>query len=64
MIELGFLYAYRTGWKISTASIIAGSFTAVALALIGVLWYKEEITPVNIAGIILSTVGVALVSLK
>jgi uncharacterized membrane protein len=64
MIELGFLYAYRTGWKISTASLIAGSFTAVALALIGVLWYKEEITPVNIAGIVLSTVGVALLSVR
>jgi drug/metabolite transporter (DMT)-like permease len=64
VIELGFLYAYRTGWKISTASVIAGSFTAVALALIGILWYREDITPVNIAGILLSTVGVALMNVK
>ena len=64
MIELGFLYAYRTGWKISTASIITGSFTAVGLALIGVLWYKEDLTIINIAGIVLSLIGVILINYK
>ena len=64
MVELGFLYAYRTGWKISTTSIIAGSFTTIALAFIGVLWYREEITLINIVGIILSSVGVILINMK
>jgi uncharacterized membrane protein len=64
MIELGFLYAYRTGWKISTTSIIAGSFTTVALALIGVLWYREEITLINVIGIVLSSAGVILINYK
>jgi drug/metabolite transporter (DMT)-like permease len=64
MVELGFLYAYRTGWKLSTTSIIAGSITTVVLALIGVLWYKEEITLINIVGIALSSVGVILINLK
>ena len=64
MVELGYLYAYRTGWKISSTSIIAGSFTTVALALIGVLWYKEELTLINIIGIILSSVGVILINIK
>jgi drug/metabolite transporter (DMT)-like permease len=64
MVELGFLYAYRTGWKISTTSIIAGSFTTIALALIGVLWYKEEITIINIVDIVLSSVGVMLINSK
>jgi drug/metabolite transporter (DMT)-like permease len=64
MIELGFLYAYRTGWKLSTTSVVAGSFTAIALALIGFLWYKEEITLINAAGIALSTIGVVLMNLR
>jgi drug/metabolite transporter (DMT)-like permease len=64
MVELGFLYAYRTGWKISTTSIIAGSFTTIALVLIGVLWYREELTFINIIGILLSSVGVILVNMK
>jgi uncharacterized membrane protein len=64
MVELGFLYAYRTGWKISTTSIVAGSFTTVALALIGVLWYREEITLINVVGIVLSSAGVILINYK
>ena len=64
MIELGFLYAYRLGWKISTTSIITGSFTTIALALIGVLWYKEDLTLINIVGIVLSSIGVFLVNYK
>jgi multidrug transporter EmrE-like cation transporter len=64
MVELGFLYAYRLGWKISTTSIITGSFTTIALALIGVLWYREELTLINIVGIVLSSVGVILINYK
>lgn len=64
MIDLGFLYAYRTGWKISTTSIMVGSFTTIALALIGVLLYREEITLLNVIGIVLSSVGVILIIYK
>ncbi len=64
MVELGFLYAYRTGWKISTTSLIAGSFTTVALVLIGVLWYREELSLINVIGIVLSSAGVILINYK
>jgi drug/metabolite transporter (DMT)-like permease len=64
MVEIGFLYAYRTGWKISTTSIITNAFTTIALALIGVLWFREELTLLNIAGIVLSTIGVILINYK
>jgi len=64
MVELGYLYAYRTGWKISTTSIFTGAFTTLALALIGVLWYKEELTLINIIGIVLSSIGVILINFK
>ena len=64
MVEVGFLYAYRTGWKISTTQLITGSFTTVALALIGVLWYKEDLTIINIVGIVLSLIGVILINYK
>ncbi|MBF8248980.1 MAG: hypothetical protein HW374_1780 [Bacteroidetes bacterium] len=51
-VELGFLYAYRTGWNISTASITIGAFTTTTLALIGTLWFKEQLTPLNIVGVV------------
>lgn len=57
-VELGYLYAYRTGWKLSTTSITTGPFITIALALIGTLWYKEELSTTNIVGIGLCIVGV------
>ncbi len=63
-VELGFLYAYRTGWKISTTSITTGPFIAISLALIGTLWYKEELSTTNIVGIGLSVAGVVCANMK
>jgi uncharacterized membrane protein len=63
-VELGFLYAYRTGWRISTTSITTGPFIAVSLALIGALWYKEELSVTNIVGIGLSVVGVVCANIR
>ena len=31
-VELGYLYAYRTGWRMSTTSITTGAFIAASLA--------------------------------
>lgn len=63
-IELGYLYAYRTGWKISTTGITAGAFTTGALALIGVLWFKEELTLLHAAGIALCLAGIVCLNFK
>lgn len=63
-IELGFLYAYRTGWKISTTAITTGAFTTVTLAVVGVLWFKEQLTPLNLAGIALCIAGVVFITMK
>jgi len=41
-VELGFLLAYRAGWKISLASVTAAVTLALLLAPIGVLLYREE----------------------
>ncbi len=63
-VELGFLYAYRTGWNISTASITIGAFTTTTLALIGTLWFKEQLTPLNIVGMVLCLTGVICINTK
>jgi uncharacterized membrane protein len=63
-IELGFLYAYRTGWKLSTTSITTGAFSTIFLVLIGVLWFKEELTLLNMTGIALCTMGVVFINIK
>lgn len=63
-VELGFLYAYRTGWKISTTAVTTGAFITISLALIGVFWFKEELTALNIVGLALCLVGVICLNLK
>jgi len=63
-IELGFLYAYRTGWKVSTTATTTGTFITIALAFVGVLWFKETLTVVNLIGIVLCIVGVVFINLK
>ncbi len=64
MVEFGFLYIYRFGWKMGTTSVITNSCSMIGLALIGMLWYKEELSIINMVGIGLSVVGIVCVNIK
>ncbi len=63
-IELGYLYAYRTGWKLSSTSITVGAFTTGAVALVGVFWFKEELTSLHAVGILLCIAGVVCINIR
>ena len=43
-LEIGFIYAYKNGWPVSTASIVQSAFLSVALLLVGALLYHEQIS--------------------
>lgn len=57
-VEFGYILLYRTGWKISMASLLANVSVALLLAGIGVLFYKDVLLPRQIIGIILCLAGV------
>lgn len=61
-IELGFLLAYRAGWKISTAPVTANIVVAIALVAIGLLMFRESLTPSRLAGIALCLAGLWLLN--
>ncbi|WP_207753089.1 EamA family transporter [Clostridium yunnanense] len=61
-IELGFLLAYRSGWSISSASLLSNIMVALLLIPIGLLLYKEKISLTTIAGVILCITGLILIS--
>ena len=61
-IELGFLLAYRAGWKISTAPVTANLIVAVTLALIGLLVFHESFTPLRAFGLVLCLAGLWLLN--
>lgn len=61
-IELGFLLAYRAGWRLSTASITANATVALVLMGIGALAYREALTAGRLAGVGLCIAGLWLVT--
>lgn len=64
MIELGFLLMYRYGWNLSTGNLVTGVFINVALVALGLGLLGEKLNVVNLIGIALSILGVALISYR
>ena len=62
-LELGYILAYRNGWKMNTASVTANITLAVALIFVSMIFYKESITVKQVAGIALCAGGLALISI-
>lgn len=60
-LEFGYLVMYRAGWPVSLGSIVSNVLLAIALLLIGLLFYKERVTWTQAAGLLLCLVGLVLV---
>lgn len=56
-LEIGYIFIYRAGWKISIASLLSNVILAVALMLIGIFVYKEKLGIREIAGICFCVTG-------
>src|SRR2546425_1034693 len=54
------LLAYRAGWRISLASVVANVPTALLLVLIGVLGYREHLAARHVVGLLMCLAGPAL----
>lgn len=63
-LEAGFIFAYKAGWQISTASIVQSSFLAVALIFVGFLLYHETLTWNKLVGVGICLVGLVLINYK
>jgi len=59
-IEIGFLLAYRAGWRISLGSTVAAAAVAVLLIPTGLSLYGEKLSAANVTGIALCIAGLAL----
>lgn len=60
-IEVGFMIAYRSGWKISLAALATNVAATAILIPIGILVFKEHLTPRSILGIVFCVLGLLLV---
>ena len=63
-LEVGYIYAYKVGWPVSTAQIIQASILAVILIFVGYVLYNEPITWNKIVGIIVCLAGLGFINLK
>ena len=63
-LEVGFIYAFRAGWQISTAQIVSSALLAVILIFAGYLLYHEAITWNKIVGIIVCLAGLILINYR
>ena len=61
-LELGYLLAYRAGWKISLGSLVANISLAVLLIPIGILFYHEEFGINKVFGAVFCIIGLILIN--
>lgn len=63
-LEVGYIYAYKAGWPVSTAQIVQAAILAVILIFVGYILYKERITWNKIVGIVVCLAGLGLINMK
>lgn len=61
-LEAGSIYMYKAGWNISTGQLVHSSILALCLIVIGMMFYKETMTPTKLCGILAVMVGLFLIN--
>ena len=63
-LEVGFIYAYKAGWAVSTAQIVQSAILAVALLFVGFFLYREPVHWNKIVGVAICLAGLFVINLK
>ena len=63
-LDLGFFMLYRGGFDVSLGQLITQSAGALLLLIIGVAFFAEKLSLVNVGGILLCVVGLWLINKK
>ena len=61
-LEVGFIFAYKAGWPVSTAATVQSAFLAIALMVAGLLFFHEAITWNKVVGIVICLIGLAFIN--
>lgn len=62
-LEVGYVFVYRAGWSVSTASVVANIGLACVLLIVGYFLYRENVSFNQIVGIIVCMFGLVLINL-
>ena len=63
-VEVGTLLAYRAGWPLSLLGIVVNVFGSLVLVTLGVVLFKEKLSPLNIIGILVCIAGLIMINFK
>lgn len=63
-LEAGWIYAYKAGWQVSTASVMQSAFLAIALIFVGWMLYHEALTWNKLVGVAICLLGLAFINHK
>lgn len=59
---LAILLAYRAGWRIGSVALVLNSAVAILLMPIGTYFFRERPTAINVVGVVVSILGMAMVN--
>lgn len=62
-LEVGYVFVYRAGWSVSTASVVANIGLACVLIVVGYFLYRENVSLNQIVGIVACMFGLVLINL-
>ena len=62
-LEIGYILAYRNGWRMNVLSVTANIILAAALIVVSLVFYKESLTVKQLAGIVLCAGGLVMINL-
>ena len=63
-LEVGWIYAYKAGWQVSTGFIVQSAFLAAALLLVGYVLYHESLSWNKIVGVMICLIGLGFINYK
>ena len=62
-LEVGYIYAYKAGWQVSTAQIVQAALVAIVLVFVGYGLYHESLSLKKIAGVVICLGGLVLINI-
>jgi drug/metabolite transporter (DMT)-like permease len=63
-IEFGFLLTYRAGWNLGIAAVLVNVVASLILLPVAIFLFKDKISWVNIAGILVCFIGLVMLNWK
>ena len=63
-LEVGWIFAYKAGWQVSTGFIVQSAFLALVLVVVGRILYNEDISWNKIVGVVICLIGLGFINYK